>query len=269
MKRPIFAFTDYKEYLKRCITEAKPSRGFMTKLAQAAGCKSSYLSAVLKSKVNLTPDHANGLCRFLKLSDLETDFFMLMLEFERSANRDLRRRIETKMKILKTEQEKISNRVRANVLQSGSPELRYYYQWYWMAVHLITSIPEFQRSPKTIAEKLQLQEPMVRQILEELIELGYVKFEQGRWLYSNVNYHLSNQSPEVILHHNNWRQRAILSASNGTTDSIHYTSVMTLSRNDFELLKTQILLWINESRSIAEPSPGEEMVCFNLDYFKV
>lgn len=60
------------------------------------------------------------------------------------------------------------------------------------------------------------------------------------------------------MYHQNWRMRATIDSQNPQSDGLHYTSVLTLSRDDYSRLKETFLKFISESESIAKPSLAEE-----------
>jgi DNA-binding transcriptional ArsR family regulator len=196
------------------------------------------------------------------------DFLILLLEFERSVNHELKKRISLKIKKIQNEHQNISKLVTAKVVEVSAPEAHYYSSWHWMAIHLIVGIPQFQ-TVKEIALRLSLSESIITTTLVALEKMGYVESFNGKWRYKGGNIHLASNSPSVVLHHNNWRQRGLLDASLMNAESIHYTSVITMSRVDADILRLRILEWIQESRQIIAPSANEEIMCLNLDYFKV
>ncbi len=264
----VFSYRQYKLYLEALIQAAEPRHGYVSKLAKAALCQRSYLSQVVHGSAHLTPDHGLGLCRFLRLSDEETDYFFLLLDHARAASPALQERINAKIEARLKERADLAKRVEAKTVDITAQETRYYSSWHWMALHLVVSIPGYQTLP-AIAERLNLSESFVLQGLEQLRRLNYVEKREGRWIYSGDNLHLSRESPSVTLHHNNWRQRGVLDSAMTNLESVHYTSVFSLSLKDQELLRSRILSWIDESRKIIGPSSSEELVCFCLDFFKV
>ena len=69
--------------------------------------------------------------------------------------------------------------------------------------------------------------------------------------------------------HQNWRHRAILSLGEDNDFDLHYSSVLVLSKKDSLKIKDLILEFIKEKEKILLPSPEEEMVALNVDYFKI
>lgn len=71
-----------------------------------------------------------------------------------------------------------------------------------------------------------------------------------------------------LANHQNWRLKATLDSTTDT-NGIHYTSIQTLSEKDFNKIKKLLMTGIEQTRRIIEPSTPEQLVCMNLDFFKV
>lgn len=55
----------------------------------------------------------------------------------------------------------------------------------------------------------------------------------------------------------------------GDTNDLFYSSVVTLSKADITKIKSKLVQWITETKSIIRESKEEEVYSFNLDFFKV
>lgn len=267
-KRNVFEFLDYLTFLKAKIASEKDSWGLITKLAAAANCQRPYLSKVLGGGAHLTPAQAYGIARFWKLSTDETEYFIGLLEMERSSSNEYKNFLTRKNHTLKKAHENLSNLVERKTAQANEKDQLYYSSWYWSAIHILVSIPAFQ-SVSAISERLSISEHQVKQTLSVLEQYGFVRQEKGKWKFAAMEQHIPKDSPLSVFHHSNWRQRAMLDAQEPNRDSIHFTVTQSLSQKDFERVKETILACIQEVEEIAGPSKEEELVCFTCDYFKV
>ena len=269
MKLELFTFKDYKTYLNALVNSAEMPRGYTKKLAMAAGCQPSYFSTVLHAHNHLTPDHAIGLCLFWNFDSAGTDYFLLLVDFARSATPALKNRIKSKLKILQQEHEDLSKRLNrpafaTSALNSGSI---YYSSWLMSALHIMTSIPKFQKV-KAIAAHLQLPEKYVNDCLVQLEVMGLVTNSNSRWEFASHSVHIPRESPFVSLHHSNWRQRAILYSQMYPLEGTHYTTVTSMSEEAFIKIKNLILKFVDEFAEVSGPSACEKLVCLNLDFFE-
>jgi uncharacterized protein (TIGR02147 family) len=267
IKFSVFQHSDYKALLKAAIS-ADGTRGYIRKLAEVAGCQRSYLSTVLHSHHHLTPDHACGIASFWKLTPQEEDYFLALVDHARSGCPRLKSRLEKKIKKLLRENENLSTRLERQSLSHTSQTLGYYSSWVWSALHIIVSIPEY-GSASAISKRFNLPEKFVKEALFNLEKTGLVKETANRWEFASDSVHVPKDSAWVSLHHNNWRQRAVMHSQLDASSGVHFTTVTALSLEARKAIKMLILTFIDEFSAISEPSVSEEIVCLNLDFFDV
>ena len=80
---------------------------------------------------------------------------------------------------------------------------------------------------------------------------------------------MPKDSPLVIMHHQNWRNQAVLDAHRMSGESIHFTNVHTISRSGLPLLKEMLLKFISESNGLLKASREEECVVLLCDLFSI
>lgn len=264
----VFAFSDYRDYVRSQVETASESWGLITQLAKAAGCQRSYFSRVLSGQVHLTPDHAYALCAHWKLPPDETEGFLCLLEASRASSPQFKNHLKSKFLKLKRTNENLSNRLAKPKLEPGERENTYYSSWQWAALHIASSIPALQTAG-ALAQHLQIPLPVVRATLNRLEAYGLVKQETpGRWVHHSSELHVSSSSALVTQHHSNWRHRALLDSQLGRKDSIHYTMVQSMSLSAYESIRQKLLEFIDESVQIGGPSDSEELVCLTCDFYR-
>jgi uncharacterized protein (TIGR02147 family) len=263
----VFAFSAYKPFFKAYLRAQKDNWGIMTKLAKAAGCQRPYLSKVLSGEAHLMPAQAYGLCRFWKFSGEETEYFLGLLEIERAGSSDYREYWIRKTLETKNRHENISKVVERNAAAGDEKDLLYYSSWYWTAIHILVSIPEYQ-TERAISERLALPIPQVRSVLETLEKWGCVRREKSFWKFGSREQHISKDSPLAVFHHSNWRQQAIANAQRRDPSSVHFTVVQSLSKHDYDRVKELVLDCIHKVSEVAGPSQEEKLMCFSCDFFE-
>jgi uncharacterized protein (TIGR02147 family) len=264
----LFEFNSYKEYLREILKEKKTERGFQAKLAKSAGCQASYLAQALTSKVELTPDHGMGISRFLGLGPLETEYFLNLLHYSRASSRELKAHLERKMEEAKNTQQILSERVTDPLSPKMDIHHEYYSSWMWMAIHAAVEIEKFS-DPESIVNRFGLPREKVLEVLESLQRMGLVEKSGNSWRMSKQNVHLSARSFMNGVSHRNWRDRACADVEKERANSLHYTSVFTVSRSDAERIRSQVLQMIEASRKVIQDSPSEEVFCMLCDLFEV
>ncbi|MGZ3747710.1 MAG: TIGR02147 family protein [Pseudobdellovibrionaceae bacterium] len=265
MKKTVFEFTNYKDFIRHQIDQNQVFRGYRTLLARAAGCQRTFLSQVLNSHVELTPEHAVAMATFWKLGENESAFFLELLNLSRAGTPLLRKVIETRLEQLRRDHEKLSSRLREPRISVKEHEMLYYSSWVWAALHVVVSIPEFQTAPRA-AERLKLPLTLVEEGLVSLENMGLVASQGTRWRATAKSLHLPEDSPSLWMHHRNWRDIALREAQK-SAEAIHYTSIHALSENDVRRLEELLRNFIVESRKIVEPSREEKMICLCCDLF--
>lgn len=261
-------FKDYKVFLKAYIQEQSPNRGISSAMADAAGCNRSYFSQALNSHVHLTPEQALPLAQFMNLPSARERYFCLLVDHARAGTKKLRERIEADMAAIRVEEETLDTRFKTRKLEPGERELFYYSSWIYAAAHVLTSVPAFQ-TEEALAQRIGLPLYQVQYVLAELEKYQLVQRKGKRWLLKEGDLHVGKRSLLNSVNHSNWRNQAMLDAQKPGTESVHYTSVASMSLEDFKKLKGMVLQFIDESRAIIAASPEEDVVCTTIDFFRI
>lgn len=263
----VFDYNSYKDFLKKIIQLQKSQRGFQSKMAKFAGCQPSYLSQALIGKADLLPDHILGIAKFLTMTELETDMFLTLLQRSRATSLEYKYYLDKKIEHLRDIKNDLSERMKVKKI-STDIEKFYYTSWYWSAVHIATSVPGFQTAEE-LSKRLSIPLNTLALILSKLESHGLILKKGKRWVYKEGAGHLPKESLMTELNHTHLRQRAILDVQKNQADSIHYSSVFTMKKEDSLQLNELIIKFLSESRKISDPSMPEEVFCLNLDYFKI
>lgn len=264
----VFNFKDYKELLREVARLNQANRGFLTRLASSAGCQPSFLSQVLHSHANCTPDHAAGIAHGLGFNEAETEYFMELVHFERAGSPILKKLCAGKIEKMRAAHSDLSVRLSAPAGLAPDVQSVLYSAWHWLAIYVLISVPEF-KTPQAIAKRLALSLGLVQSTLRALESFKLIEKKEGNWLLTERNIHLARDSHLTSANHLNWRFRSIAKIQEQDESAFHYTAVQTLSRSDFEKLKAILLSFIQETREIIRKSPEEEIYCMAFDFFKL
>lgn len=267
--KSLFFYDNYRLYFNGWIENQTSTFGLLSRLAKSMNCQNSHLTRVLKEEVHFTMDQAFRAAKFFGLSENETTYFLRLVEYERSGDKEFRQRLKSEMDQLRANHENLSQRLQDRVIQA-SPEFEgiYYSSWIWSAIHVITDIPQFQKLD-AIAKRLNLDIDRVKAVLEKLAKWGLVKKNGDRWFFISGVIHLPKTSPMNSVQHGNWRSQAVLQSQNTEDEGLHYSIVQALSVEDIKKIRQLFFDSIQTYRAIANPSPPEDLCCFTLDFFKV
>ncbi len=262
----IFIYNTYKQFLKAFISR-HDARGIISQIAAICGCDRTYISQVLNGKADLTPDHMIQFSEHYGLDEIESNYLLLLLLRDRSASLKVRRNLGIRLRTLKTEALTVSNKISSTESpQEITEELRtqYYTNWMYVAVHILTSIAEYQ-TQAAIAQKIHIPITTVNQVLKDLEAMRLVRAEKGRFVHSGGDVYLPRQSSQISAHHLGWRMKAVERSLE--KDDVHYTSAFSVSTNDVEKLRIQIVDLIESQRLLVRNSGAEVACAFCVDFF--
>ncbi|MBK7962577.1 MAG: TIGR02147 family protein [Bdellovibrionales bacterium] len=265
----IFSWRNYKEYLLAVI-ENNPagSRGTRKKLAEAIGCQVSHITNVLSGAGHFSQEQAEAASRFLGLDHRETEFLLLLVQYTRAGTMSLR---EFYKKLLNERQKNNLPFKGGLKTHEGTPTVEeniYYSSWDFAAVHVLTSIPQYQTA-EAIAKKLMISVSRVSEVLKFLIDSGLCRKEGQRVLIERPLLHLDRSSLLVSKHHINWRLRTIATLGEVAENDFHYSSVFSLSKHDYPKIKAILVQALSEATTAIRKSQEEDCAALCIDLFNI
>lgn len=265
----IFEFSSFHEFLKNHLTrQPKKGHGQQKQIAEAAGMSPAFLSQVLSHKRQLSMEQASLIADHLQLSELQTEYFLLLVEIDRAGNQSLKKNLQKQKDRLLKNSQQIANRFQSTTDIAEADKPIYYSDWQYAAVQQLTAIEKYSDVYK-IAERLQLPVKRVRSILDFLLKTGLCVEKNGALGIGPSRIHLSNDSTWIKQHHFNWRQQAMRAFDYGGSENLNYSSPMTLSEKDLEKVRNVLVATIEKVAAVVDPSPSEQLACLNIDWFIV
>lgn len=255
---------DYRDYLHDSLSR---KRGLKGKLAESLGCQSGFLSQVLGKHGHFNLEHGEKVNAFLEHTEEEAHYFLLLIQKTRAGSKSLLAYFDTQLQEILERRLVLRNRIQATPTLSLEDQSTYYSAWYYGAIRVLLTIPEFQRK-ESIAERLHLPLSKVSEVLDFLISRNLAKQENGKLTATNVRMHLGNESSMIAKHHTNWRGRSLVSLDFEKPGDLHYSSVVSLSREDSVKLKEMTIQFIEKVKGLVRESPAEKLYALNLDFFE-
>jgi uncharacterized protein (TIGR02147 family) len=167
--KPIFEYTEYREYLKDHYEISKARHAFFSfrYVSAKTGLDSSFYVKVLRKKAHLSLKSLSRLTHFLNLTKKEGDYFALLVRFNRSQNKDE----------MKAYFEKIVRfrELRLNALDASKYE--YFSKWYYVAIRELLNYSRFGGDYGALAASLnpRISEAKAKKAVELLVKLGLVE----------------------------------------------------------------------------------------------
>lgn len=132
--------------------------------------------------------------------------------------------------------------------------------------HSLTSIENFQ-TIETISKKLHCPETVVIQSLSLLEEMKLIHRSKEKFIHSGKNIYLKRDAAQIYSLHLQSRLEAVKRSFN--KEDIHFTNMFTISREDIEKIKTQIVQLIEEQRNTVHASGSQAACVFCCDFYAV
>lgn len=265
----IFEFDDYKDFVRKKLREtANKGHGQYSRVAEHLAIHTSMVSQVFNGEKHLTFDQACGLCGYFGFTDLESDYFVALVQLERAGTPESRRKCQRELARLKTQAASLNERLSKDAELTEADNAIFYSHWFYVAVKLVCSIPGYQ-TPESIAAGLGVPLVQVNRALEFLLAKGLCKEDDGKIRPGPSNTHVGADSPMVGRHHQNWRVKGFEKMGVLKPGELFLTMPATLAEKDVPLLRQKIVEFIDDFGAVLDRSKGEVMYCLNVDWFDV
>ncbi len=269
MIKSIFQFLDYLAYMRATLADPKRGgRGQQGQIARAIGSPSSHVSQVLSGRSHLTLEQAASLNAHWRLGTEEGRYFLLLVSYARAGHPDLKRQLRAQIDEIRAQHAKLRPQVASQTVDSGSVAPAYYSHWSYAATHMLLTIPRY-RTASDVAKALGLDEMQVARVVAFLVQSGLAEAEtSGGFRATNVGLHLAEESPWLLAHHANWRQKAVESLMRyDSSRELRYSGVVTLAEKDIPFVRERLVEALRSSLEIIGPSSSERLMALNIDWF--
>lgn len=269
MKKSLFEYRDYKKYLVTSLEQKKEhSRGLRSRLAEALHCHTAYISQVLNGEAHFSLEQAEQASQFLGHDKEHTLFFINLVQLARAGTSPLRKIFEEQIEAHTNSYYNLKNRLDFKKVISTVEQSQFYSSWHYAAIHVLVSIPGC-NTVKGISDFLGISSERVQEVLLLLTQISLIKKTNGRFEIDTSHVHLGTDSYLISKHHTNWRLRSILSLDHVKSNDLHYSSVVTISRNDSVEARIILVKAIEQVRALVKDSKDEESYCYTLDFFNM
>lgn len=264
----VFEYSDYKKCVNDWITEQKSGgHGQLRQMAIHLKINSVVMSQIFRGNRDLSLEQALGVATFIGLTEMERDYFLLLVQKDRAGTHELKKIFEKQLSVLNTAAQSLKNRVKHQKF-TDEDKATFYSQWYYSAVRLGVSIPSW-NSISSIATQLNLDRQIVAKIIEFLLKNKLIVESNGRLQMGPQITHIGHDSPFVIRHHSNWRLKSLQAMESITDEDLHYTGPMALSQSAATIIRKQLIELVEKSTKLASNSDSEVLRCLNIDWFKI
>ena len=264
----IFDFDDYRAFLTHFLS-LLPRKGYgeARKMASHLQVSSTFISQVFHGTKELNLEQADLLADYLGLVGIERDYFILLVEKERAGTKSLKQYWISKLADVKKASLKIANRVSDYRILTDEEKSIFYSSFIYSCVHAYASTSEKGRSLEEVKDRFDLSRTRAGEILKFLCEIGLCKEQGTLYVVTDNRTHVSKGSPHLLRHHANWRMKAIQYSEDLTDEELMYTANISISKKDFQTIRSEIVEMIKKMVQTAKESNPEEIAQLNLDFF--
>jgi uncharacterized protein (TIGR02147 family) len=265
----IFEFSSYKKYVRKRIEEL-PKRGYgqLKKMAEYLGVTTTFVSQVFSSDKSLSLEQGAQVCEFFGLTELETEYFLKLILLERAGSEKLKTVLKNEIAKIKVQAQKISSRLDVKKVLQEEERAIFYSDWYYSAIRLLIGIPEYQ-SIDSISSRLGLPRKVVIETINFLLQTNLIIRDENGLHVGPSRTHLDADSPFIKMHHTNWRHQALEHIKQPYPQKLHYSAPMTIGKSEVHVIRGMLVKMIEDIGKVIDPAPNEELMCLNLDWFKI
>ncbi len=264
-----FEFIEYKTLVNSWIArQPKAGRGQFRRIALHLEVNPVLISQIFRGPKNLTIEQAFALAEYLNASDLERDYFLLLVQNVRAGTPKLRQHFAECLKELRERSRELKNRVIKKIELTEEDKAIFYSDWLFSAIRIASSIPEYQ-SVEAIAKRFDVPKTLVQNIADFLVSRGLCAAKEGRLEVGPSHTHLGSDSLLIKNRQCQWRMKGIQRMDQKSKEDLFYTGPMALSRSDVEKVRGLLSATIQQVVRAIETSPSEELACLNVDWFKI
>lgn len=266
----LYDYKDYKKFINDWIRlMPNKGRGQKIHLAEALRCQTPFISHVLSGDYHFSLEQSIDCAKWLALNDEETEYFLQMVFKAKAGTKEAETFFDRQLNKKKTIENDLKKRLKLKEDLSPEDQNQYYTSWHYSAIHMALMNPRLQ-SLAALQSHFQLPTMTISKIIDFLIKTNLVTTDKNGKLKNTSNLiHLGKNSKNVISHHSNWRLKAIDKIKEAHEENLHYSSVISLSTEDFDWVRSKLTLLLEEIIEKVKESKDEKIAAFNFDWFEI
>jgi hypothetical protein len=263
----MFKKDSYKKIIEDIVQSyPKKGRGLYSSIANHLKTSSVVVSQIFKANKDLTLDQAYDLTCFFNFTEIEQEYFLLLVGREKCATHKLKMHYEKKIKALRKDSENLKKIIGIKTEFPEEAKQIFYSDWSYAAFRMAAALPEINNTEE-MALRFKKEYAEVKNKIDFLIAHGLIKVVNGKLDFGIQSTHLENTSPLLNQHRQNWRLKGISKMGENNLQDLFYVGPMVLSESLAIEIRAELLKLIkNATKKIGE-SNSEKTYCLNIDFF--
>jgi len=241
-------------------------------LAEAIRVQKTLVSKVMNNSAHFNSDQLYLACQFLKLTENETDFTLLLLEFERCDIAERRSLLKQRIKSIQDRElrpGKVLNSVPS--FATTDPNLqRFYLDPIAQLVHAFLIVPRFAADPSLIGLQLGIPPSRLKDSLQLLQDCHFIsKGPKSTFKVIEYQTHLASDSQLQPIYQQQARMRSLDKLLKlDPEDKLLFTVLLSIDQSAAEGLRNLILDFLKQARGQTTKSSPEVVYQLTLDFFR-
>ncbi len=263
----VYDFDSYRAYLRERFPAKGAGRGQRKFLAERLRCQVSLVGLVLTERAHFSDEMLCEVAEFLRLTEAEKDFLLLLAAAEKAGSHKLRRLHEARIHKARDENRRVESAIERD--KALAPEIvgQYYAHWLHIAVHIAASIPSA-NSVEGLVRLLHWPREQVVAAVDFLLKHGILKTEGDKLVLGARRLHLKRDDPLIAQLHTTWRLEATRQIQANKPTNLHFSATYSVSQADYERIRKMMEDAIVACEKVVAPSPEEALMVLAVDCWK-
>jgi transcriptional regulator with XRE-family HTH domain len=270
----VYGEKSYKTAIRARIHVLQSQKRAITlkKIAKRIRIQYTYLSKALNDpRAHLSEDRLFRLCRLLELGLEETDFVLLLREYETAEDPEWREHLFSRVERLRR-----ARTLEADVQEFHTAkldrEMDYLFDPLAKVVLISLFIPEYLKNPRLLCPQLGITPARLRLVLQRLADVGHIELDESgtgvrKLLRSHIHY--GRDHPLMRVHQSLLKTMIHSQLLRVPEEDKHSLLVtLTLDRAGFEAAKEEFQKYLKALEGIAKRSKDEGAYQLSFDLFR-
>ncbi len=266
----LFSASDYRAAVQSAIERVRFHKPLSyAQLARQSGVQATYFSNVLKNRAHFNADQLYRVARALEVSESELEFISLLLEWERSAEKERKRELNRRLETIREENLSTGRHLSAKrVAPEDVSGAEYYLDALATVVHVYLGMERYAKDPKLIAEALKIPAEYLGRLLGTMARLGYIEPKGTGYVVRLKHRHLPDDSPLCLPHQALMRARSLEQFQRLPRGKRYGVSVTFSATPDTKArIQAEFLDFLKRAESLVGASRETHVFQMNFDLF--
>lgn len=267
----LYKHNDIRDYVKELLSKRpRGGRGELQMIAKALGVHSTLISQIMSGMRSFTEDQAHELCGYFELNDIESEYFQLLVQIEKSNTAKYKSFLKNKLALFRQQAEKISKSFTNENELTDAQKSIYFSSWKYSAIRIFCSLDKNGQTLETIMAKFSLTRTKALQMLDFLCDSRLCEKKDDRFHVGQQRVYVDKGSIYFQKHHLNWRLKSLEKSENPTEEDRLYSVILGVAEKDYQKFKNEITQLVSSfSKTLEQVENPDQLVVFNCDLFRV